>query len=460
MPGIIQNAVVTFDGPPLSHLPVETIQALTKPSDTMSEIIAGEFRLCCLGILGAQDKILNTDTLPSEYPQFNVRIEKERQSIRLVFEQGPSNAFVDGELTKLRKKHIAAAIRDMVYHALHFGQASTSVGRSALLETMVGDAGLLIPTKTIINDRREQLLRIVCFGGHTIGPTDYMYCKRVGEELGLRYFETITGGGPGTMRGILRGNRKGLNQQEIFHGKQIGYTSPEIIAAEPPNVFVSDLVILPDIELRLEAFLRSMNGIVILPGGPGTAEELFLGTAIKLHPANQGQHIPMVLSSARNSVGTLHAMNECVEHALGTKAAETYDIITGSPESLASHMKNEMQTMRNVRDKNDDAYEWNRSMMIPEELQTPFMPTHQNMETLQLHGNQETWKLCAEIRKFWKGIVFGSVTTEGRNLIQHCGKFKVSGERFIIEALDTLLNRFIAEKRIRAEKSEPCYEFV
>ena len=460
MPGIIQHAAVTFDGPPLSHLPIDTINALTKPSDDMSRIIAGEFRLCCLGILGVQDKIVNTETLPLEYPQFNVRMEKERQSVRLVFEQGPSNAFVEGDLTKIRKKHIAAAVRDMVFHALHFDQASTNQGRSALLETMIGDAGLLLPTKTIINDRREQLLRIVCWGGHTIGPADYGFAKRVGEELGLRYFEAITGGGPGTMRGVLRGNRKGLNQQEIFYGKQIGFTSPEIIAAEPPNVFVTDLVILPDIEMRLEAFLRSMNGIVILPGGPGTAEELFLAEAVKLHPANENQHIPMSLSCARNSVGTLHAMHECIERVLGSKATEMYEIVTGTPESLAGFMKNEMQTMRNVRDRSDDAYEWNRSMVIPNELQTPFLPTHQTMESLQLHASQELWQLCAEVRKFWKGIVYGSVTGEGRAYIREHGKFKVNGERFIIEALETLLQRFIAEKRMRAERYEPCYEFV
>ena len=47
---------------------------------------------------------------------------------------------------------------------------------------------------------------------------------------------------------------------------------PGIIAAESPNPIVNDLVIMPDIEKRLEAFVRLAHGIVVFPGGVGTAE--------------------------------------------------------------------------------------------------------------------------------------------------------------------------------------------
>ena len=45
-------------------------------------------------------------------------------------------------------------------------------------------------------------------------------------------------------------------------------------------------MILPDIEKRLEAFVRMAHGIVVFPGGAGTAEEILylLG-----HPARSGQ---------------------------------------------------------------------------------------------------------------------------------------------------------------------------
>ncbi|SQC15344.1 decarboxylase [Klebsiella pneumoniae] len=40
-------------------------------------------------------------------------------------------------------------------------------------------------------------------------------------------------------------------------------TEPSIIAAEPPNPLVNELIIMPDIEKRLEAFVRIAHGIII-----------------------------------------------------------------------------------------------------------------------------------------------------------------------------------------------------
>ena len=45
-------------------------------------------------------------------------------------------------------------------------------------------------------------------------------------------------------------------------------------ARAPPNAIVNQLAILPDIEKRLEGFVRLGHGIVVFPGGAGTAEEI------------------------------------------------------------------------------------------------------------------------------------------------------------------------------------------
>ena len=47
-----------------------------------------------------------------------------------------------------------------------------------------------------------------------------------------------------------------------------------------------ELVILPDIEKRLEAFVRFGHGFVVFPGGAGTAEEILYLLGILLNPAN------------------------------------------------------------------------------------------------------------------------------------------------------------------------------
>ncbi|EEG86646.1 hypothetical protein PROPEN_00935 [Proteus penneri ATCC 35198] len=71
-------------------------------------------------------------------------------------------------------------------------------------------------------------------------------------------------------------------------------TEPSIIAAEPPNPLVNELIIMPDIEKRLESFVRIGHGIIIFPGGVGTAEELLYLLGILMSPENQDQVLPLI----------------------------------------------------------------------------------------------------------------------------------------------------------------------
>jgi predicted Rossmann-fold nucleotide-binding protein len=68
--------------------------------------------------------------------------------------------------------------------------------------------------------------------------------------------------------------------------RYIGITEPGIIAAESPNPIVNHLVIMPDIEKRLEAFVRMAHGIIVFPGGVGTAEEILYLLGILLREEN------------------------------------------------------------------------------------------------------------------------------------------------------------------------------
>jgi len=80
-----------------------------------------------------------------------------------------------------------------------------------------------------------------------------------------------TGCGPGRHEGPDEGRGPSVTPSSaIEHGRCIGITEPGIIAAEPPNPIVTQLAIMPDIEKRLEAFVRLAHGIVVFPGGAGT----------------------------------------------------------------------------------------------------------------------------------------------------------------------------------------------
>lgn len=458
MPGFIPEAEIKFEGPPLSHLPAPVIEALTAETGDLSEIVRGKLATCCLGILGADDSMNHTHDLVTKYPNFEIELQKSKQSIQLAVKNSPSNAFIDGRITGLRKGHLAAAIRDMAYQALHFAKATDGNGRSELVEKMIQDAGLLNGNTSKMQQRFKTIYQIVFQGGHTVGFEDYKYSKLVGEEFGLRGFEGISGGGPGTMRGTLNGNHKGFHQQQIRTSRQMGFTAPEIIAAEPPNIYVTDLVILPDIEKRLEAFTRRMHAIVFLPGGVGTMEELLIQLAVKTHEKNHDQYLPIVLTGNNKSLTYMAAINEFIETVLGAEMLKEYKIIHDDPKAVAEFMSDQMKYVDMARDDNDDSDEWNRSLYIPEDFQEPFKPTHESMEALQLHRKQPVATLAAELRRLCKGIVHGSVTAQGMQEIREHGKYKIHGDPDILEALDKLLTVYIAQGRMRAEKYEPCYE--
>lgn len=85
---------------------------------------------------------------------------------------------------------------------------------------------------------------IVCWGGHSINENEYLYARRVGTQLGLRELNICTGCGPGAMEAPMKGAAVGHAQQRYKDSRFIGMTEPSIIAAEPPNPLVNELIIM------------------------------------------------------------------------------------------------------------------------------------------------------------------------------------------------------------------------
>lgn len=458
MSGRIDKATVTFEGAPLSRLRPVDIATLTSRANGISNTIKDRLAKCLLGILGAEDAMNQSHDLAKQHPDFKVTAEKDRQTIRLNLENAPANAFVNGELTSIRRRHVAAAFRDLAFQAGHLREAFDASSRSELVEKMIADAGLLNRHEFRMQQELRNAYQVVFQGGHTIGSAEYKYSKLVGEEFGLRGWEGISGGGPGTMRGTLRGNQKGFHQQLIDNSRQMGFSAPEIIAVEPPNVWVTDLAILHDIEMRLEAFARKMHAIVFLPGGIGTLEELLIQLGTRLDARNSDQSWPIVVTA--HSPEFPQDIQEFIAATLGEEAAKTFHTIVNSPRGVAEFVDEQRPEIDLARDVNDEAHEWNRSLVIPQEFQKPFIPTHENMAALELTTSQPVGTLAAQLRMLCKGLVHGSITVEGMRQIEEHGKFQIHGDRNILEALDRLLQKFIAQKRIKADFKEPCYEFV
>ena len=229
---------------------------------------------------------------------------------------------------------------------------------------------------------------VVCWGGHAITREEYDYTKLVGYEFGLRGLDVCTGCGPGAMKGPMKGATIGHAKQRVKNGRYLGITEPGIIAAESPNPIVNSLVIMPDMEKRLEAFVRLGHGIVVFPGGVGTAEEILYLLGVMLHPKNDGQPMPMIMTGPPSAAAYFEQIDEFVGNTLGAKARSRYRIIIGDPPEVARAVADAMTDVREFRKQHGDAFYFNWRLTIAEQFQHPFQADHASMHALQIADDQ------------------------------------------------------------------------
>ena len=95
------------------------------------------------------------------------------------------------------------------------------------------------------------------------------------------------------------------------------------------------------------------------------------------------------------------------------------------------------------------------------EFQQPFHPTHAAMSGLNLHRDQPTHMLAANLRRAFSGIVAGNVKEEGMRAIEQHGPFEIHGDSEIMQSLDALLRAFVAQRRMKiAGEYRPCYRVI
>lgn len=416
------------------------------------------FRDCALAVLNCGNELDDGKELLERYPSFGVRLMSRERGIKLDIRGAPATAFVEGKMIAGIREHLFAVLRDVVYLGDEirdnpkFSQA-TPEGVTDLVFHILRNAGILAP----LNDTNI----VVCWGGHSIAREEYDYTKRVGYELGLRGLDICTGCGPGAMKGPMKGAAIGHAKQRIG-GRYLGFSEPGIIAAESPNPIVNALVIFPDIEKRLEAFVRVGHGIVVFPGGVGTAEEILYLLGILLHPDNADLPFPVVFTGPKSAEGYFRHIDAFVGETLGAEAQQRYRIIIDDPVGVAREMKSNLAQVREFRKSRHDAYNFNWLLHIDSEFQRRFRPTHVNMRSLDLHKDQPSHLLAANLRRAFSGIVAGNVKASGIREIERHGPFEIHGDAAIMGPVDSLLASFIAQKRMKLPGKEynPCYRVI
>lgn len=413
-------------------------------------------RRCMLAVLNSGSDSDDARALQESFKNFEIGFIQQDQGLKISLTEAPGRAFVDGKMIRGTRELLFAVLRDLVYTRNEILDSkrfdlSTGSGITDAVFHIARNAGILV--------RGGDLRLAVCWGGHAIGREEYEYSKQVGYEFGLRGLDVCTGCGPGAMKGPMKGATIGHSKQRIKNGRYMGITEPGIIAAESPNPIVNSLVIMPDIEKRLEAFVRIGHGIVVFPGGVGTAEEILYLLGILLHPKNKNQPIPVIMTGPGSAEPYFRRIDEFVAATLGEEARSRYSIIMDDPKSVARKIRDAMSDVQEFRRQHGDAFYFNWRLEIPVDYQMPFTATHQNMSNLQIDENLPPHELAAVLRRVFSGIVSGNVREDTIEQIEKKGPFRINGSKKIMNLLDELLASFVAQKRMKISGGDyqPCY---
>lgn len=413
-------------------------------------------RRCMLAVLNSGSITDDTRAMINAYRDFEVGFIQQDRGLKVVLKNAPAAAFVDSKMTRGTRELLFAVLRDIVFTRNdiidndRFDLQSSAGITNAIFHILRNARILSLPA---------QVNLVVCWGGHAITRAEYDYTKLVGYEMGLRALNVCTGCGPGAMKGPMKGATIGHAKQRIRCGRYIGVTEPGIIAVESPNPIVNSLVILPDMEKRLEAFVRIGHGVVVFPGGVGTAEEILYLLGLLVHPENHGQPFPLIMTGPASAEPYFRQIDEFVGATLGEAAQKHYRIIIDDPRAVARAMKSGLAEVLEFRKSHGDAFYFNWRLKIDNEFQSPFVATHESMQAIEISDDLPTHILAANLRRVFSGIVSGNVRDDTAAQIDAHGPFRINGSERIMALLDRLLSVFVQQGRMKISGGEydPCY---
>ena len=437
----------------LNLLSREDVDGLTSSGGDLLAL----FRHCALAILNTDSVKDDAEELLTDYADFDVRLIPQPRGLRLELFNAPPQSFVDGKMIRGIQEHLFSALRDIVYTDFKITAAQPKLLSSAQITDTV--FRILRNARVVRPDQSPQI--VVCWGGHSIPRQEYDYAKHIGYQLGLRGLDIVTGCGIGAMKGPMKGAAVGHAKQHIKSGRYIGISEPGIIASESPNAIVNELVIMPDIEKRLEAFVRLAHSIIVFPGGVGTVEEVLYLLSILMHPDNN-QAIPLVFAGPESCREYFEELERFLVDCLGEDVRRHYRVIVGGAEDVGRAIRSANDDVHAKRRATQQAYYFNWELVISPDLQEPFVPTHDAMAALQLDAHLPKHELASALRRVFSGLVAGNVKAFGIEQVRLHGPYQLSGDKKFLSSMDRLLQMLVRQKRMKLdqEKYQPCYQLV
>lgn len=406
--------------------------------------------------------------LEAHDPNFDLELESRHSTLRVVLKGIPKSKLVGGRLVRQKEVQIMSGIRDLLFSRLIEPPGQDGHTVTEYVFNFVRNAGIL----TKEDHKANPYGRIMIQGGHHIPKHEAVHHKRLGFGMGLLGLEAVTGSGPGSMEDPFKGALRGYTMMHLPR-KFIGITEDGIISGEPCNDYIDHLIVFPDIEKRLEAFVRMSRAGLMLPGGVGTLEEILTILWIKLHPRNKGLKFPLYFCEPVQSGGYFRRILEFLKMCFGIDfVAEGHlryyesdglhkEIADMDPRRAAFDLFDDMKA--NAEEKGNEGPEnwgalWNWDLYFPETLQRPLSITHTFVQSLRFERGMPAEDLFFSLRSLCSALVETNV--RDRTLIERLGPFRLKGDPGILTAVDHLFQEFARDGRMGSREYKCPYVIV
>lgn len=285
-------------------------------------------------------------------------------------------------------------------------------------------------------------------GGHTVPPDEYRFGKEVGFELGNRFLGDIvltTGCGPGVMEGPFKGLIQSYAACSVPFQRRVGLTELGILSKEAPNGALSDLVTFPNIEERMEAFIRSAQFGIALRGGAGTMEEILVFAGLMNHAENREQPYPFYLFEPSDGQDYFAKIKAFLGATTGSEVSDLFTWQAGTPQECVRRI-----TLSPEFKAQCAPGHWNDSLVFPGDFLRPFEARRDDFEGLVLSRDREVPDLLCDLRRLFSGLV--TVTVKAPSLLEEYRQERprVRVEPAIQAQMEELLQMMQRAKRIPA----------
>jgi len=157
----------------------------------------------------------------------------------------------------------------------------------------------------------------------------YRLAEDIAYKLTQKGYGVITGGGPGIMEAANKGARKG-------NGKSVGINIDLPFEQRPnPYIDADKLITFDHFFVRKVMFMKYAQGVIALPGGFGTFDELF--EAITLIQTRKIGKFPIILVGKKYWKGLIDWIKDemlAEEHTISPQDLDLFTVVDSSDEAV------------------------------------------------------------------------------------------------------------------------------